>query len=143
MPDIVKAALKMFLVLDFMYLLMVGAVLYAKGKDIHRVDKQQARRFREGLIGQHQDLAKMFLAGFVFLLVLVELMVRFGEASERGWLFYLHLLFAGPGFVLLLLTYYRFNGLRIYGYKHSRWARWTLALLAGALLTGFVLFMDV
>ncbi len=142
MSNIIIGALSMFFWVTIVYLVMVGSVLYVKGKDVHRASGRTSRHFHDGLIQQHQDLAKMFLAGSIFLLVIVESLVRMGGFAERGWLFYLHLVFAVPGLSLLLLTYYRFNGRQVYRYKHGRIARLTLTMMAGTLVTGIFLFIN-
>lgn len=125
------------------YLSFVGYVLFVKGADLRRLRVQDKSSFRSVIIEEHQYLAKMFLGGVVLLIIIAEFKVRLSAPSDRNWLFYIHLTLAIPGFIMLLLTHFRFNGLKVYPYKHRRMARWTLVLILGALATGILLFRNM
>ena len=125
------------------FLVSIGTILFLKGTYARKLEGKENELFRGVVIQEHRDLARVFLIGVVCLLFIAEIKVQLSEPSERGWLFYIHLSFAAPGLVMLLLTYYRFNGLKTYRYKHSRMAKRTLILIGGTLLTGFLLFLKM
>ena len=100
------------------------------------------RNHRNVIRSQHRDLAKMFLVGIFFLLIVAEVMVRLSNPSERGWLFNTHLGFAIPGLVGLLFVYFKFNGVR-HPQVHRYLTRFTLVCILGMILTGVPMFINL
>lgn len=136
-----NSILEMFFWLDIIYLCGVGGILLAKGRGLGALIRSERanHNFRKRLVREHRELAGLFLGGFIFLLIVAELMVRFSEPSDRGWLFYTHLGFAIPSLILLLLIYYKFNGIR-YWRAHRYLANSALVLSLGTVITGAYLF---
>ena len=140
----ILSPLQMLFYIAVIYILFIGWILQNKGKDVVRMNRSTHfnHHYRKAIIRQHKDLATMFFIGVVFLLIIAEITIRVSVPTERGWLFYLHLAFAIPGFLGLLAIYFKYNGIK-HQKIHGSLSYVVMDLIFGTVITGVPLFLRI
>ncbi|HMQ01996.1 MAG TPA: hypothetical protein PKD79_02930 [Candidatus Doudnabacteria bacterium] len=94
------------------------------------------RRSRyNGLVSRHRTIATYALVLTVLLVLTIEVAIRVGTGPPRGTLFMVHMLFAIPFFLSLLVLRFWVTGIR-YHRAHKYFAYGCLATFVGTLFTG-------
>lgn len=96
---------------------------------------------REKNIDTHRTTARRTFFLMVGLILFIEGLVRFNGGNAMSSLFFVHLTFAIPCFIGIIVLNFFLTGIR--SAYHARIAYTTLALFLGTVMTGIPLIIDL